>query len=315
MSILALQYLFWACLAVFLIANRKSLFGAWHFRIFRILFHHFRLHRSRRVDVDKDGYQAIFQPIVTSSYSPLLECDYNLHKSNSTYFTDLDVNHTHLLSNLFKELLSPSPKEGTRGIEGKLLTVALGGVACTFTKDIKPYEKYEVWTRVLCWDEKWLYVVSHFVKHGAVRPAQDSFNRGGIGDVRADERKRRGGVPCDFSLGSEQDLKKIVFASSMAKYVFKRGRITVPPRSAMESIGLLPRPPSSLTPDGPHLHQAQASRAVTSQSNGASNMEKWTLTRLEEENEKGLKVAAHLAQLVRVQDSFTGPSASVQGIF
>lgn len=31
-------------------------------------------------------------------------------------------------------------------------------------------QPYELWTRIIFWDEKWLYVVSHFVKKGAFEP-------------------------------------------------------------------------------------------------------------------------------------------------
>ncbi|OBT54284.1 hypothetical protein VE04_05725 [Pseudogymnoascus sp. 24MN13] len=49
--------------------------------------------------------------------------------------------------------------------------IMLGGVHCSFKREIKPYEKYEMWSRMLAWDRKWLYVVTHFVKAGTARPA------------------------------------------------------------------------------------------------------------------------------------------------
>jgi len=51
-------------------------------------------------------------------------------------------------------------------------------MAFFFLNEIKPYEGYELWTRVLCWDEKWVYTVKHFVKMAAVRPEGYLMNTG-----------------------------------------------------------------------------------------------------------------------------------------
>ena len=49
-------------------------------------------------------------------------------------------------------------------------TMILGGTSCTWHREIKPYQPYELWTRVISWDDKWLYVVTHFVEAGMFRP-------------------------------------------------------------------------------------------------------------------------------------------------
>lgn len=38
----------------------------------------------------------LFMPSILDTRPTLLECDFNLHKSNSTYFTDLDIARSHL---------------------------------------------------------------------------------------------------------------------------------------------------------------------------------------------------------------------------
>ena len=43
------------------------------------------------------------------------------------------------------------------------LGLALGEVQCSFKKEVKVYEKYEMWTRVLCWDQKWM-VAGHVLR-------------------------------------------------------------------------------------------------------------------------------------------------------
>ncbi|RAL61282.1 hypothetical protein DID88_010361 [Monilinia fructigena] len=46
--------------------------------------------RSQRPKV-KPGPKHIFQPIITESHAPLMEIDINFHKTNSSYFSDVDV--------------------------------------------------------------------------------------------------------------------------------------------------------------------------------------------------------------------------------
>lgn len=46
-------------------------------------------------------------------------------------------------------------------------TLALGAVSCTVRPELLPYETYDMRTRILTWDEKWVYMVTHFVKQGA----------------------------------------------------------------------------------------------------------------------------------------------------
>lgn len=47
---------------------------------------------------------------------------------------------------------------------------ALGAMTISFKREIGPFGRYEIWTRVLSWDERWIYMVSHFVKAGFIRP-------------------------------------------------------------------------------------------------------------------------------------------------
>jgi len=96
--------------------------------------------------------------------------------------------------------------------------VALAGVMALFRREIKPFEKYEMRSRVLGWDGKWIWVVSHFVKCG--------------------------------SNGKDHDMSKRIYASCLSKYVCKQGRKTVPPEQVLFESGLLPpRPEGIPAPD------------------------------------------------------------------
>src|SRR5690349_19737208 len=96
---------------------------------------------------------ALFQPTITPSHSPALECDYNLHKSNSTYFSDLDVTRSHLVCALLNRTMRKLLDNPGRiiGPDGKPARgrwgIMLGAVYCGFKREIKPYEGYEMWSR------------------------------------------------------------------------------------------------------------------------------------------------------------------------
>lgn len=127
--------------------------------------------------------------------------------------------------------------------------IALGAVACVFQREIAPMEGFEVWTRLLAWDRKWIYIISHVVRKGAVKPSRyhsqpwkkgrKSSGKGNgdkAGDDEAEERKER------------EKMKKAVFASSIAKYVCKKGRLTIPPEIALDRSRLLPPRPAGVSP-------------------------------------------------------------------
>lgn len=186
---------------VFLLVNIKTLPGVWHLRIVRGIYI-----QTHAPAISTQGKKTpLFQYMVTTTRAAPLECDYNGHKSNSTYFSDLDVNRTQLLARLFRPVLSASHYDRSR--RARHLHIALGSTGIVFRRQIRPLQKYAIWSRVLAWDEKWVYVVSYFV--------------GSLFQT----------VP------GEEDI----LASGIARYVFKDGRKTVPPRVALMDCALLPK--------------------------------------------------------------------------
>jgi hypothetical protein len=162
-------------------------------------------------------------PAITSSRSPLTECDINLHKSNSTYFTDLDISRSNLVMLLFRNQFQ------TPYLPHKP-TLILGGVQCTFRKQIKPYQPYEMWTRVMSWDDKWLYIVTHFVPKNKFIP--------GAYELQSMPKTRRQPLMRDKANGDD-DSKRHVYASAISRYIFKSGRQTVTPGEMFRRCGLL----------------------------------------------------------------------------
>lgn len=92
----------------------------------------------------------------TSSVN-IFECDMNFHKSNSTYFSDLDIARSKLVISIFNDFFITHKREN-----GIFPYVPLGSVMCVFKREIKPLQSYHVRSRFLGWDDKWLFVLSRF---------------------------------------------------------------------------------------------------------------------------------------------------------
>ncbi|KAH7086423.1 hypothetical protein FB567DRAFT_444336 [Paraphoma chrysanthemicola] len=199
-------------LIIFLILNSKCVLFKWHYRFFHALWKGIRTHQKTAL-----RSHDVFLPTAYTSHVPLLEIDFNLHKSNSTYFSDLDVARAYHTGVIFGSLLTPRTGR-TR------CNFIVGAVSCTFKREIKLYSGYELSTKVASWDEKWIYMVTHFVERGKAKPQLDSLQD----DVRERQTK-------DFVVKSQG---RRVFASAVTRMVCKRGRITVSPIRALEECGL-----------------------------------------------------------------------------
>ncbi|KAI4715712.1 hypothetical protein E4T48_08082 [Aureobasidium sp. EXF-10727] len=226
----------WRILAIFFaLLSIKSLPFVWHLRVFKNLIWHLYLQPTHL----KQSH--LFAPIITTSHNSISECDYNFHKSNSTYFADLDVSRAAFVGVLLKKSLArlnggdlTGLPEEAKKIKGTYI-VALGGVSCIFRKEIKPLERFEIWTRLLSWDDKWIYVVSHIVKRGAKKPSNyflQSWRNGKASGNKAKNTKTEG-----------DDKIKSIYATSLAKYVVKKGRLTIAPEIVLRRSDLLPPRP------------------------------------------------------------------------
>ncbi|KAG9531859.1 4HBT like protein, partial [Aureobasidium melanogenum] len=224
----------WRILAIFFaLLSIKSLPFVWHFRVFKNLIWQFKL---QPIPLAKSH---LYAPVITTSHNSISECDYNFHKSNSTYFADLDVSRAAFVGVLLKKSLARLNSGDLTGLPEEAKTtkasyiVALGGVGCVFRKEIPPLAKYEVWTRLLSWDEKWIYLVSHIVKRGAKKPSNYFLQSW---------RNGKGGKK---PMKEGEDKIKSIYATSIAKYVVKRGRLTIAPEIVLRRSDLLPERPAN----------------------------------------------------------------------
>ncbi|KAI9826785.1 MAG: hypothetical protein M1819_007256 [Sarea resinae] len=304
-------------IALFLLSNIKILPGVWHYRLFKALFTQFILHASSPTATSRTHENtppSLFRPLVTASHVPLAECDYNLHKSNSTFFTDLDINRTQLLARLFKSVLGKRrPRSRRHGTEGKTtegntgsgkVGLALGSVMCTFRRQIRPFQRYDICSRVLTWDDKWLYVVSHFVEKGAIH-VTPAFGPGEESVVAADAAAAAA-ADGDKERARVHVPETAIYSSAIARYVFKEGRITVAPSVVLEEAGFLPSSANS-------EEETEGTRAEVE--GDVRVLERSTCTQVEEERRKGEKFARALAMLGDLPEAFGGESIPPLGRF
>ena len=138
------------------------------FRLIRIIIHAFYRPELHFLDTS----------IVTFRVWPL-DLDINSHMTNSRYLSVMDLGRTDLLIRTGLGKLSWQKKWGS----------VLGSATIRWRRGLKLFQKYEIHTRVVGWDDKWFYldqkilsgghVISHaivkaiFVKKGGSLMAKD----------------------------------------------------------------------------------------------------------------------------------------------
>ena len=83
------------------------------------------------------------------------QVDWNAHMGNSEYNLVCDFGRYHHLARVF----------------GRSVAGANGGVYMRFKRSLKPFEAYELRTRIAGWDRKWLWVEHRFFSMGRCKAA------------------------------------------------------------------------------------------------------------------------------------------------
>jgi len=172
--------------------------------------------------------------------------------------------------------MSPrNPAINDPAVKNARVSISLGAVSCHFKREIAPYERYDMVSRVLAWDRKWIYLATYFVRAGALKPKEVIL-------------QPQRGARTNKSALKEEELKKAVFAVSVAKYVIKKGRLTIAPAEWLEQSGMLP---------------AQA--AQNGAANGQSSLtKKWTMEDVETRRLRGMEFAEKFAALDELQEQW-----------
>ncbi|KAJ0161920.1 hypothetical protein CTA2_5402 [Colletotrichum tanaceti] len=148
----------------------------------------------------------VFQPIITSSSADLGEMDFDLHKTNSSYFADADTARVHLMSTLFDPAI-----ERMRGDSGAYT----GAVSCSFRREIHLDSAFDMWTHILAWDDKgrkttspadMIRMAGLVPDDGEVSSSDELDEATTDGEVREVEEQRRGEMKLTAILTKENQL-------------------------------------------------------------------------------------------------------------
>ncbi|MFP5246398.1 MAG: thioesterase family protein [Thermoanaerobaculia bacterium] len=103
------------------------------------------------------------------------DCDLNLHVNSGRYISFMDIARVELLGRM--RILSKMLRRGWRPI--------MGGALVRFRRSVLPFERFEIHSRVVGWDDKWFYI-EHIVEREGTFYA--------IGHMRTLIRKADGNV-------------------------------------------------------------------------------------------------------------------------
>ncbi|CAD6502912.1 BgTH12-02586 [Blumeria graminis f. sp. triticale] len=303
---------------ILLITNLKCIPFIWHLRILNACSRTLKIQRPK----NPPTYSQIFQPIITTTQVPLMEIDFNIHKTNSSYFADVDIARAHLICTLFSVGIEHC-RGGTgayTGADVPFFSCALGAVSCSFKRELKAYESYELWTRVLSWDEKWIYLITHFVRRGTVKPKDYTLypeQNPNAPELSETEGERHAEQQASLDVLS---CHPGVVATALSKCVFKSGRRTIPPAFMFKMSGILP-PVSSHKPtesaENCDDSDSQHGSCKSSDSGIALNNddEESEIDRVEKERARGMEVAQCLGGNTQhaLELEFTGSEEPVLG--
>ncbi len=81
------------------------------------------------------------------------DCDLNFHLNAGRYVSFMDVARIELIGRV--RFIGPMLRRGWRPVAG--------GAVLRFRKSVLPFERFDIRSRVIGWDEKWIYV-EHIVE-------------------------------------------------------------------------------------------------------------------------------------------------------
>ncbi|KAG9004896.1 hypothetical protein FRB94_001975 [Tulasnella sp. JGI-2019a] len=141
------------------------------------------------------------------------------HLSNSVYFKVCDFSRGKAFLDLFPAVL------------GDGAWIAVGATNCTYIHEISPGAYYDVKTTIGGWDEKWLYIVYHFITY----PSKSSKSSK-PSSTNKPLYKAPGTIP-KSKIKSPLPEGAVLNCVITSACCFKFGRITVPPQVALIACG------------------------------------------------------------------------------
>jgi acyl-CoA thioesterase FadM len=141
--------------------------------IFRLIWVFFRALFKPRIGL-LDSSELTFHVLPT-------DLDVNLHMTNARYLSIMDLGRTDLLI-----------RAGQLGVVRKMRWLpVVGSIDIRFRHSLRPLQRFTLKTRLLCWDDKWLYMEQRLESDKGVHA---------VAMVRGLFRGRGGSVPSQVLL-------------------------------------------------------------------------------------------------------------------
>jgi len=115
------------------------------------------------------------------------DLDLNMHMNSGRYLSMMDIGRIEILarSRMLREVL----KRGWRPL--------VGAAFIRYRKSLLPFERFMVRSRIVCWDEKWLYFEHILERRGeiAAQAYVRGVLRGNLGNVKIEALLALAGAP------------------------------------------------------------------------------------------------------------------------
>jgi acyl-CoA thioesterase FadM len=86
------------------------------------------------------------------------DLDLNLHVNNGRYLSLADIGRLHWFL-----------RSGCMGVARRLRAIpVVGDAVAKFRRDLKPFQRFEIHTRMMGWDDRWGFMEHRFVREGRV---------------------------------------------------------------------------------------------------------------------------------------------------
>ena len=158
--------------------------------LFRFLFAIFKSRFRRRLGILDDC-------VITTRVWPN-DLDLNMHMNSGRYLSMMDIGRVEILART--RMLRPVLKRGWRPM--------VGATFIRYKKSLLPFERFTIRSRIVCWDEKWLYFEHILERRGevAAQAYVRGLLRGKSGNVKPGELLELAGVPSMQSPAMPEDV-------------------------------------------------------------------------------------------------------------
>lgn len=214
-----------ALLSIVCLPSYKYLPGSYTIRFFWIVLKWLYLEKP-----DKSWKKSPFNELTRNSKCSLLECDlFGFHKNNVTYFTELDLCRTECTLIALINYFQNSVKNGK-----KFAFIPLASITNHFLKEIKPFQNYQMHTKIIGWGNKWVWLITVFTVDEKIKKIDNDINNNNLDPLLPES------IPPLYLYnndGNENKFGKRVCCISLGKLVFKEGRKTLKPWDVVQLAG------------------------------------------------------------------------------